>query len=805
MASIPSSVAVSEAQGVGTPSSSSSPHPSKNDLFFTKPVIPSLSSTLSSTHTQHSTNDDAMVPSIITSTRAAPTRQNSNWDDSFFNGTPTPKPPPRLAPIPRSPTTPTSTAPSTPTARSPPPPIIIPNASSTSTTIEGFITSSNTPILSKGDHFELSKAKPRYPSSLSSSLPHTRSLSHSQAHSHHGSNIFAHPSMTGSSSAGENVITAGRGGASPSLGSRLTLALVGGGLAASSNPSFNPDHIPICTEDHLSTEENLSPRNQSILNHEHHHHHESPASSGENRHVPHNNYRHSHQLPSTPLHRGNPLLTPSTSQSNLFSNLPSPVTRGTTGSTNIFRDPPPSTSTTHSNLSSWVVPSSSQTSETVNGDDISETSLLMNQDQQQQPGSASVANISSTPISSSSSSSARKIYPGLKNSVGPYKLLHNIGRGSFSEVKMAVDTRTGDHVAIKVMSRAMIQSSDRLGISVQRESDLLKSIHHPNIIGFREVVETSLQMCIVLDYASGGELFEFVADKRALSSEADIQFIFAQIVDAVHYLHENNVVHRDLKLENVLLEPRTGAPLRPNVKLTDFGLAKIIEPDSPLLTTRCGSEDYAAPEIILGQPYDGREADIWSLGVVLYALLVGFLPFNMRPGMSRKNFLSMVAHAEFGFPGETVSIKRASLMDLHQRNGSSTSLASTHSASAAEIFQQQRAAAASDSGSVSGTTPSTTTLLPAALSESSASTSTSSLTTKNLAAANAAAEEIAHTMIVPKMRGVSAVSDQSKDLVRWLLQTQGAHRPMSLELYNHPWVVAGRQAVATAAAAEAAS
>ncbi|KAF9948706.1 NUAK SNF1-like kinase 1, partial [Mortierella alpina] len=276
----------------------------------------------------------------------------------------------------------------------------------------------------------------------------------------------------------------------------------------------------------------------------------------------------------------------------------------------------------------------------------------------------------------------RKIYPGLKNTIGPYKLLHSIGHGSFSEVKLSIDTRTGDHVAIKVVSQVMIQSSERLGISVRRESDLLKSIHHPNIIGFREVVETSLQMCIVLDYASGGELFEFVADKRAMASEQDMQYIFAQIVDAVDYLHQHNTVHRDLKLENVLLEPRKGAPLRPKVKLTDFGLAKVIEQEAPLLTTRCGSEDYAAPEIILGLPYDGREADIWSLGVLLYALLVGFLPFNMRPGMSRKSFLSVIAHAEFGFPGEKVVSKRTSLMKLHERSLSSASTGSSSSLSA---------------------------------------------------------------------------------------------------------------------------
>ncbi|KAG0029290.1 CBL-interacting serine/threonine-protein kinase 24 [Podila clonocystis] len=343
-------------------------------------------------------------------------------------------------------------------------------------------------------------------------------------------------------------------------------------------------------------------------------------------------------------------------------------------------------------------------------------------------------------------SSSRKIYPGLKNTVGPYKLLHSIGQGSFSQVKMAVDTRTGDHVAIKVMSRAMIQSSDRLGISVKRESDLLKSIEHPNIIGFREVVESSLQTCIVLDYASGGELFEFVADKRPLASEADIQYIFAQIVDAVDYLHAHNIVHRDLKLE----KPRNGAPLRPKVKLTDFGLAKVIEQGAPLLTTRCGSEDYAAPEIILGQPYDGRQADIWSLGVVLYALLVGFLPFNMRPGMNRKGFLSMIAHAEFGFPGDRVPTKRISQSNLYAAS------------------QSQSQAQTSESKDSTGT------LLPAA---------------------NDGALSAPDTMVVPKMNGVGPVSSESKELVRWLLQTQGSRRPTARELWEHPWVAAGRQAV----------
>ncbi|KAF9401627.1 hypothetical protein BGZ76_007518, partial [Entomortierella beljakovae] len=214
----------------------------------------------------------------------------------------------------------------------------------------------------------------------------------------------------------------------------------------------------------------------------------------------------------------------------------------------------------------------------------------------------------------------------------------------------------------------------------------------------------------------------------------------------------------------VLLEPRQGAPLRPIVKLTDFGLAKVIEKDAPLLTTRCGSEDYASPEVILGQPYDGREADIWSLGVVLYALLVGFLPFNMRTGMGRKTFLSLIAHAEFGFPGEKVSYKRASLHSLHQRSLSSASTGSCASNATSPVPSSSIA-----SNEVTSVTGSVGTLLPAAI-----------------------PDDPANTVVIPKMRGVNPVSDESKDIVRWLLQTVGSKRPTARQLRDHPWVSAGR-------------
>ncbi|KAF9899971.1 hypothetical protein EC991_008054, partial [Linnemannia zychae] len=262
----------------------------------------------------------------------------------------------------------------------------------------------------------------------------------------------------------------------------------------------------------------------------------------------------------------------------------------------------------------------------------------------------------------------------------------------------------------------------------------------------------------------------------------------------------------------VLLEPRPGTPLRPKVKLTDFGLAKVIDLDSPLLTTRCGSEDYAAPEIILGQPYDGREADIWSLGVVLYALLVGFLPFNMRPGSSRKSFLSMIAHAEFGFPGDKVLMTKASLLSLHQRSSSTASNASSSSAAAPpHQHQHQQPPVSVGAGTGTGSTGAMTTLLPAATPETPSTSDSTLAASAAAAAAAAAAAKMAASatattttsMIVPKMRGVSAVSEESKDLVRWLLQAQGSDRPTARQLRDHPWVAAGRASLAGSSGAPA--
>ncbi|KAF9420061.1 hypothetical protein BGZ76_004171, partial [Entomortierella beljakovae] len=466
-------------------------------------------------------DEDALVPSLSSSFKSS-SPPKPYWDDSFYNSTPTPRPPPRLAPMPKSPKSPPSTA------RSPPPPLVI-------STQRGNNTPS-TPILDPGDPLELgnSKAKSRYANAFAA---HNRSFSYNHAHSNHNNNVFATPSdsIGHSTAIGGSISTTGTEGAGlcstgtnsdPNLNENTTTATAAPTASRGYPSSLLSNASPAAVRSffvHNNINSNNSSNSYNGINPRH------PQTPNQG-------------SPQLHRHPNNPSLTPSSSQSNLFSNLPSPMPRTNINSTtSIFRDAAPPVSN-HSRLSSWV---SSQTVD----QDISD-SLIVQQDQSTEDA-VSVVTSSSVDIGVGlpSSGQQRKIYPGLKNTVGPYKLIRNIGHGSFSEVKMAVDTRTGDHVAIKVMNRAMIQSSDRLGISVRRESDLLKAVQHPNIIGFREVVETSLQMCIVLDYASGGELFDFVADKRALASEQDIQFIFAQIVDAVDYLHQNNIVHRDLKLE----------------------------------------------------------------------------------------------------------------------------------------------------------------------------------------------------------------------------------------------------------------
>uniref|UniRef100_A0A0A1X8U8 non-specific serine/threonine protein kinase n=1 Tax=Zeugodacus cucurbitae TaxID=28588 RepID=A0A0A1X8U8_ZEUCU len=202
--------------------------------------------------------------------------------------------------------------------------------------------------------------------------------------------------------------------------------------------------------------------------------------------------------------------------------------------------------------------------------------------------------------------------------VGYYELEKTIGKGNFAVVKLASNIVTKSKVAIKIIDKTCL--NPEYLTKTFREISILKSLRHPHITRLYEVMQSETMIYLVTEYASNGEIFDHLADNGPMK-ELEAARVFTQLVSAVQYCHSMGVVHRDLKAENVLLDKDM------NIKLADFGFSNRYEEGSPL-TTWCGSPPYAAPEVFQGLEYDGPKADIWSLGVVLYALVCGALPFN---------------------------------------------------------------------------------------------------------------------------------------------------------------------------------
>ncbi|EYU44141.1 hypothetical protein ABFS82_08G026200 [Erythranthe guttata] len=200
-----------------------------------------------------------------------------------------------------------------------------------------------------------------------------------------------------------------------------------------------------------------------------------------------------------------------------------------------------------------------------------------------------------------------------------YKLGKTLGIGSFGKVKIAEHTLTGHKVAVKILNRKKIKNMD-MEEKVRREIKILRLFMHPHIIRLYEVVETQSDIYVVMEYVKSGELFDYIVEKGRLQEE-EARVFFQQIISGVEYCHRNMVVHRDLKPENLLLDSKH------KVKIADFGLSNIMR-DGHFLKTSCGSPNYAAPEVISGKLYAGPEVDVWSCGVILYALLCGTLPFD---------------------------------------------------------------------------------------------------------------------------------------------------------------------------------
>ncbi|KAM4612995.1 NUAK family SNF1-like kinase 2 [Polymixia lowei] len=218
-----------------------------------------------------------------------------------------------------------------------------------------------------------------------------------------------------------------------------------------------------------------------------------------------------------------------------------------------------------------------------------------------------------------------------------YEFLETLGKGTYGKVKKAKE-RSGRMVAIKSIRKEKIKDEQDL-VHIRREIEIMSSLSHPHIITIYEVFENKDKIVIVMEYASRGDLYDYICEKQRIS-ERDARHFFRQIVSAVHYCHQNGIVHRDLKLENILLDGNG------NVKIADFGLSNLYHGDE-YLQTFCGSPLYASPEIVNGRPYRGPEVDTWSLGVLLYTLVHGAMPFD---GNNHKILVQQISTGNYRKP-----------------------------------------------------------------------------------------------------------------------------------------------------------
>nr|CCA17415.1 CBLinteracting serine/threonineprotein kinase putati [Albugo laibachii Nc14] len=233
--------------------------------------------------------------------------------------------------------------------------------------------------------------------------------------------------------------------------------------------------------------------------------------------------------------------------------------------------------------------------------------------------------------------------------VGKYVIGKTLGEGTFGKVKFAVNTENDERVAIKVLDKEKIQKQN-MGAQIKKEISIMKMVRHRHVVVLKEVLASRTKIFIVLELITGGELFDKIVSEGRFN-ETTARFYFQQLVDGVKYCHENGVCHRDLKPENLLLDENG------DLKISDFGLSALYEGGNPdgtgessrasLLHTTCGTPNYVAPEVLADKGYDGRAADVWSIGVILYVLLAGFLPFD-EPTMSA--LFRKIQKAEFSYP-----------------------------------------------------------------------------------------------------------------------------------------------------------
>ena len=216
-----------------------------------------------------------------------------------------------------------------------------------------------------------------------------------------------------------------------------------------------------------------------------------------------------------------------------------------------------------------------------------------------------------------------------------------LGRGTFGKVRLAIHPKTGEKVAIKTIYK---EKYEKLNLEYPpRELCIIKCLSHPNIAQLYEIIQLNDRIHIVMEYVEGKSLADVIP--REGIDEKYARRIFREIIIAVEYIHSKNVVHRDLKLDNILLNSSSlNNPDEAMIKIIDFGFSNSYD-SNILMNTFCGTEEYAAPELLRGTPYNGVAVDIWALGVILFTMVAGIFPFSSHfETLEGKYSLPLVSH-----------------------------------------------------------------------------------------------------------------------------------------------------------------
>ena len=224
------------------------------------------------------------------------------------------------------------------------------------------------------------------------------------------------------------------------------------------------------------------------------------------------------------------------------------------------------------------------------------------------------------------------------HTIGRYLLKGEIGHGAFSTVRLCQHIETNQYFACKIIARSRLLMNN-LEARFENEIRINQQLHHPGVVALYDLLKDDLNYYIIVEFCPNGELFSHVVDQGRLDERTAKMFI-SQVFFALQYVHSLGICHRDLKPENLLLD-QSG-----NVKISDFGLSRFVGANG-LVSTPCGSPCYASPECVSGHSYDGRKSDIWSCGVISYAILTGQLPWTKR---NQQQLFEQIKRGEYTIP-----------------------------------------------------------------------------------------------------------------------------------------------------------